>query len=79
MITPLRIPGRRHARLTRHAIERICEREITPEEIAAVFASASGLLDAIDRNKAGRVRIHHLGITLIVAPGRCVVSAWRGR
>lgn len=77
--TPLPIPNHRRARLTRHAAERLLDRDIAPEEISTMLASAWRMVDAIDLHAAERVRVHHLGITVILARGRVVVSAWRGR
>jgi hypothetical protein len=66
-------------RVTQHAHERLDERAIPDEELAAVLVSAARMVDAIDRHAPDKVRIRHRGITVVLAPGRVVVSAWRGR
>ena len=76
----LEIPGHGTAELTRTAATEMVQRGISPDELAGVLASAWGMVRAIDRSGARKgMPVYHKGLTVVLAPGRVIVSTWRGR
>ncbi len=76
----LEVPGHGTAEITRTAATEMVHRGISTDELAAVLASAWGMVRAIDRSGARMpMPVFHRGLTVVLAPGRVVVSTWRGR